>query len=246
MNPTIHFFESLPSTNKKAFELAAAGAEHGIVVQANSQTAGRGRLGKSWQSLGKKGLYFSIVVRPDLDIPDFPKITMTTGVAVAEVLEKVTNCKVALKWPNDIYIADKKCCGILAEASLVSENPFCIIGIGINVLQTAENFSQDIRTRATSIYLETGRQYSLKDLLINIWKNVLEKIGSLEQSGFNQILKEWEARDCLKGRSLDWVTNGGKVISGVSEGPDENGELLVRDTKGTLHKVISGDISVAF
>jgi len=246
MKPKVLFFNSLPSTNKKAFELAESGAEHGLIVQAGSQTAGRGRLGKSWQSKEKEGLYFSIIVRPGLDIAEYPKITMTTGVAVAEMIETISSTTAALKWPNDIYISGKKCCGILAEASLCDKNnQFCIIGIGINVLHSTDSFSRDIRRRATSIYLETGKRFQLNELLWRIWENVMTKIISLEKEGFRYILKEWEKRDYLHGKNLEWVTNGGKIISGISEGPDENGELLVRDSRGTVHKVISGDISLA-
>ena len=246
MVPEIHYFDSLPSTNRKAFELAESGATHGVIVQAGSQTKGRGRLGKTWQSHGGQGLYFSIIVRPDLDLIDYPKITMTTGVAVADALEYLTPCKVSLKWPNDIFISEKKCCGILAESSVTNEsNVFCIIGIGVNVLNSLENFSEDIRHRATSIYLETGRSFPLAEIRDKIWQSVLRKIQLLEKEGFSPIREEWMRRDFLEGKKLNWITNSGDIICGISEGTDENGELLVRDDKGEIRKVISGDITLA-
>lgn len=248
MTIKIHTYISLPSTNKKAYELAKNGALAGEVVLAESQSAGRGRLGKSWQSPAGKGLYFSLIVRPRLAIEDYPKITMTAGLAVAKVLERVCNRDILLKWPNDVYISGMKCCGILAEASLSQESTadsFAIVGVGLNVLTEKKDFPPLIREKATSLFIETEMFFDMNGLLTAICDEIVTHIAMLECHGFADILEQWKARDILQGRWLEWVTNSGDVIVGRSEGPDENGQLLVRDEKGVLHEVLSGDITLA-
>ncbi len=248
MSRQIPHYTSLDSTNRKAFELAADGAGHGEVVVAETQSAGRGRLGKSWQSPAGKGLYFSLIVRPDLSRDDYPKITMTAGLAIAEYLEKKCQKDVFLKWPNDIYMSGKKCCGILAEASLQAQSAACrfaIIGVGLNVLTEFADFPKEIEDNATSLFIETGRKLDMDKLLESICSEVLITIEKLSRDGFADILYQWKARDILRDKWLTWVTNSGEVVAGRSEGPDENGQLLVRDSNGRLHEVISGDISLA-
>lgn len=243
-----HNFKTLPSTNTKAIELAEAGAVHGEIVRADTQTEGRGRLGKSWQSPPGKGLYFSIIVRPQLDPVEYPKLTMTAGLAIARSIEKICGLEVNLKWPNDIYLSGKKCGGILCEASLseMSEpERFAVIGVGLNVLTQKNEFPEELRNTATSIVMETGSHYEPELLLSVIAVTILEEIVVLEQQGFKPILAEWRKRDFLKGKLLRWLSHSGEVVLGRSEGPDKHGRLMVRDGGGVLHEVISGDVTLA-
>ncbi len=244
----IHSYTVIPSTNKVAFELAAAGASHGEIVRADSQTAGRGRLGKEWTSPPGKGLYCSIIVRPDLTQGDYPKLTITTGLAIAAVFDNICERSTLLKWPNDIMLSDKKCGGILCEASLegkTSKERFAIIGIGLNVLTKQEDFPDDLRNSATSLVIETGRLIDLDSLLNDVLEQVLRKIEELENKGFSKILEQWKKRDFLKGKWLKWLTFKNEVIFAKAEGLDEEGRLLVRDQEGKLHHVLSGDVSLA-
>jgi BirA family biotin operon repressor/biotin-[acetyl-CoA-carboxylase] ligase len=246
--PIIHFFQTASSTNILAFEIAGSGGGHGEVVQAVSQSAGRGRLGKSWQSPPGKGLYFSIIVRPRLTPENYPKLTMTAGLAVARVVEAIYGCKTLLKWPNDIFLSEKKCGGILCEASLASprsEERFAVIGIGLNVLTEKTDFPEELQGTATSLLLETGVRSAMDELLGRIHKEVLERISQLDNEGFSDILAQWKRRDFLKSRWLEWVSHSHEIVTARSEGPDENGQLLVRDKKGVLHRVLSGDIRLA-
>ncbi len=248
MSLHIHQFDTLPSTNKTAFQLADSGAPHGDVVRSIKQTEGRGRLGKKWQSPAGKGLYFSLIVRPYLSRNDYPKLTMTTGVAIASALRRHCGKEVALKWPNDIFLSGKKCGGILCEASLVDDcrkNWFAILGVGLNVLTASSDFPEDLQNSATSLFLETGTRFSMDDLLNLICTEVLAHIGILEQEGFAPLLQRWKQYDFLTGKSLQWLTHSGEVVRGYSEGPDDSGRLLVRDKNGVLHHVLSGDISLA-
>ena len=242
-----HKFYSLPSTNTQAFELAESGAPNGEIVRAETQTAGRGRLGKSWQSPPGKGLYFSIIVRPQLATEDYPKLTMTAGLAIAKVIERAYALDVKLKWPNDIYLAEKKCGGILCEASLSEQaysKRFAIIGVGLNVLTQENEFPEDLRDSATSIVMETGQPCDPELLLERIVRTILNEISILEEEGFAAVLTEWKQRDFLKGKMLSWLSHSGEVIEGISEGPDEHGRLMVRDGNDVLHEVISGDVTL--
>ncbi|MFN2353647.1 MAG: biotin--[acetyl-CoA-carboxylase] ligase [Desulfopila sp.] len=245
---TCHYYDSLPSTNVTAFELAQNGGVHGEVISAAVQTAGRGRLGKSWQSPSGRGLYFSIIVRPKMAPQQYPYLTMTTGLALATAIEKLCGIPVALKWPNDIYISGKKCGGILAEAALSGSNAadyFAIIGVGLNIVTREDEFPRYLRAFATSLHLETGKWYDLEEVFCVLHAGILHHINELQCYGFNRILEKWKRHDCLKGKWLNWVTSDGEVIHAQSQGPDERGRLVVRDGSGRVHTVISGDVRVA-
>lgn len=244
----IHSFQSVSSTNKIAFALAGKGALHGEVVLAESQTAGRGRLGKNWKSPSGKGLYFSLIVRPDIRIEDYPTLTMTTGLAVALALEKHCGLKILLKWPNDIMVLGQKCAGILCEASFTNSLPsahFAVIGVGLNVNTEPEDFPFELRNKATSLYIATKRRYELDSLLHQICESILGQICRLEQDGFAGILQEWGERDFLRGKKLEWISQAGEIVTGIAEGPEESGRLMVRDDQGELHEVLSGDVTLA-
>lgn len=244
----IHIYSEIPSTNQIAFKLAAAGALHGEIVCARSQTAGRGRLGKAWTSPSGKGLYFSIIVRPQLKREDYPKLTMTAGLAVASALEDIADLPVLLKWPNDIILSVRKCGGILCEASLGGERyeeRFAVIGIGLNVLTQPSDFPLELQSSATSLLIETGKSFDLEILQHGLAEQVLNYTEMLVSTGFNDVLIEWKKRDFLKGKWLKWLTHDDRVIVAKSEGPDDTGRLLVRDRHDKLHQVLSGDVTLA-
>ena len=152
----IHSYRSVSSTNRIAFQIAERGAEHGDVVVAEYQTEGRGRLGKSWESL--KGLYFSIIIKPlGLITSDYSKITLTVGLAVAEAIDEIAGVHTHLKWPNDLYLNGKKCGGILTESSLTGDvsSHFVIVGVGINTHTEKDDFPLNLQEKATSLFQET-------------------------------------------------------------------------------------------
>ncbi len=247
-NPETVFLNRTDSTNRVAFAMAKDGAVHGTAVIAEEQDCGRGRLGKQWSSPAGKGLYCSIIVRPRIEPVDFPLITMTAGLSVALSLDELSGVVFGLKWPNDIYRNGKKCGGILVESSSLlnpSDDHFAVVGIGINVDQRTDEFGADIVTTATSLYLECDRVIDKKRLFSTVRSGLLNKMLSLQVKGFAPILKEWKQKDILFGRKLSWVNVKGKVVSGVSLGPDDNGRLHIREESGLVHEVISGDISLA-
>ncbi len=244
----VHFFTSTGSTNDLALVLSNTGAANGTLVVADSQSAGRGRLaGRAWLSPPETGLYFSLILRPHLAPADFPKLTLTAGLALCRALESHTHCQPGLKWPNDLFLHDKKCGGILTETQAVAGagQTAVVIGIGLNVNTPAEAFAVDLHAKATSLLAETGCPYERGHLLAAILAELDLMVARLEQNDFPGILREWKQRDIHVGQQVSWLNNQNRVITGLSLGPDEEGLLHIRDAQGQTHSVISGDISLA-
>lgn len=241
-------YDSIDSTNIQAISIAEKGAEHGSAVVAGTQTMGRGRLGKSWQSPPGKGLYCSIIVRPRLAISDFPRLTFVAGIAVAEVISEHYLLEAGLKWPNDIYFHNRKCGGILSESSSFAgagDNRFAIIGVGLNVNTEKFDFPDELQDRATSLYLESGKKTDIHALFNDVRTSMLLEVARFEQEGFGQVITRWRKRDFMKGTRMAWVAIGGQRVEGISLGPDDEGLLHVLDDDGRMHEVMSGDIQLA-
>lgn len=244
----VHFFAVTESTNTVALALARkAETATGCLVVAEHQSGGRGRLGRSWFSPAGTGLYFSLLFRPDLDLADLPRITLAAGLAVALAIEGQTGCVLGLKWPNDLYLDGKKCGGILTEAEGVSGSapPAVVVGVGLNVTTAPEDFVDDLAPKATSLLAATGIACQRGALLAVIVRELVRLVARLEQGGFPEILALWRARDVHQGRTVSWLNSQGQVISGLSQGPGQDGLLRIRDGAGRLHTVISGDVSLA-
>ncbi|MBU3936964.1 MAG: biotin--[acetyl-CoA-carboxylase] ligase [Proteobacteria bacterium] len=244
----VHFFTSTGSTNDLALALSNTGAPGGTVVVADCQSAGRGRLeGRRWLSPPGTGLYFSLILRPHLAPQDFPKLTLTAGLALCKALESRPPCQPGLKWPNDLFLHGKKCGGILTETQAMTGRgqTAVVIGIGLNVNTPAETFSGELRTKATSLQAETGISCDRGSLLESILAELDLEVARLEQGDFPSILTEWRQRDIHTGLQVSWVNTQGRIINGTSLGPDEEGFLHIRDAQGHIHSVISGDISLA-
>ena len=244
----IHFFVTTDSTNRLAFELAGKGAGHGTAVIAESQENGRGRLGRVWYSPAKKGLYCSIIIRPKLAFQEYPQITLAAGLAVSNTLDRVCRCASLVKWPNDIYLEGKKVGGILTESSmgtLEAGGPFAVVGIGLNINSEWDDFPAEIRPKATSVLLETGRQHDLQEVFQAIRAELLQEIAAFERNGFEDILQRWQAKDALKDRYVRWVTHAGVLVYGRSKGPDAAGRLIIEDDNGLHHEVLTGDVLLA-
>ena len=242
------FFETVDSTNRVARELAGEDKPHGFAVLAGSQMAGRGRLGKAWQSPSGKGLYCTILVRPELAVEDYSKITLTAGLAVSLALEEICQLQSQLKWPNDIYISGRKCGGILVETSAfegTDERNFALVGIGVNINGERNALAPVLRKSATSVFIETGKQYDILSIFTEIRVRLLQLLSQLANEGFASILNQWRERDMLQGRWMKWVTPAGDVVYGESLGVDSSGILMVRDQGGMSHEVLSGDVTLA-
>ncbi|MDB4516041.1 biotin--[acetyl-CoA-carboxylase] ligase [Crocinitomicaceae bacterium] len=233
------------STNRAARELGQKGGSHGSGVMAETQTAGRGRLGRAWFSPPGVNLYCSYIVRPKIAVEHYPRLTLAAGVAIATCLHDYSHNDVGLKWPNDLFIGARKCGGILSETSTDSEGRlFAVIGIGINCNLSADDIPADLRDRATSLLIEGGKAIDRKRLYSQLRTALLATLEEFEQQGFSSVLKRWHKYDLFRGRQMAWQRPDGSRVEGENLGPAEDGSLLVRDAQGFVHRVLSGDVNL--
>jgi BirA family biotin operon repressor/biotin-[acetyl-CoA-carboxylase] ligase len=219
----------------EAGSLAAAGASHGTVVLADEQTAGMGRLGRSWHSHADVGIYCSILLRLTLQSGSLPVASLMLGLATAEAIQRATQLVCDLRWPNDVLIKERKVAGILTN---LSEG--CIIaGIGINTNQTS--FPPGLRTPATSLLIESGgREQSRVSVIIHLLEAIDNFVGVLQNSGPQAILRAFtSASSYVLHRRVVLDDTGEK---GVTAGLDENGFLLVNLDRGKLERVAAGGV----
>ena len=237
----IFAFETIDSTNSCAKALAACWAEEGTLVLAEEQTAGRGRLGRSWQAAPNQNLTFSVILRPDLPAEAMNLLPLYAAVAVAEAAEKTTGLPIECKWPNDLLINSRKVAGILLEGSL-KENAvdFVVIGIGLNVNQT--DFPPDFAGRATSLRLEQGRDVDRAALLRETLRALETHYLTIMKRGFNAILPLWLARTRMINKQIT-VSQDGATLSGVVTGLSPEGALIMQ-TNGAEKTLYAGDVSI--
>jgi BirA family biotin operon repressor/biotin-[acetyl-CoA-carboxylase] ligase len=213
------------STNDVARELAAAGAPHGTVVTADEQTAGRGRQGRSWTAPPGKALLFSGILRPLH--PGHALLPLAAPLAVAEASEAIARVRCAIKWPNDVWIDERKCAGILIEAR--PSDGWAVIGVGLNVSIEPDEFPDELRDAATSLGGDAGVREALAAL-----NGALARWTQAEPA---EVLAAFRDRDALRGRQVSW--DGG---SGRARGVDERGNLIVEIAAGERLTLGAGEV----
>jgi BirA family biotin operon repressor/biotin-[acetyl-CoA-carboxylase] ligase len=232
------------STNDRIMAAGRDGAPEGLAVIADRQTAGRGRLGRSWASPPGVGLYTSILLRPTLPTGQVPLLTLVAGLAVAEAIENVTGLAPRLKWPNDLLVDGKKVGGILTEtASVESRVSYVAVGIGINVRQEAQDLPEEFRATATSLRLATGREVPRGNLAAEIYNGLDGWYQEFLAGRLETILAGGRERSAILGSPVD-VLAGDERWSGLAEDLDADGALLVRKENGTVRRVVAGDVSI--
>ena len=193
-------------------------------------------------------LFRSLILRPKLPFVELPRLTLTSGLALYKVIEKLTGLNIfGLKWPNDLYCEGKKCGGILVESSspvTSDEKSFVVVGIGLNVNSLLDDFPGKLQETVTSLLIQTAKHYSIPELFIQLRHSLLYYLKIHEELGFKAILKEWRKYDVLYGKEMQWLTTEKKVITGIGLGPDDSGQLLVKDRMGDLHMILSGNVSL--
>lgn len=228
----------LGSTQDLARELARAGAPEGTVVLAGRQTAGRGRLGRSFVS-PRGGLYLTVVLRPALE--HIRPLPIVAALAVARGLEQVAGLRTALKWPNDVLVGGRKVCGILLESELTGQTvDYVLVGIGVNVNADMSAYPEIVAT-ATSAAVEAGRGVS-REALAAAALNELEELYLAVQAG-QRVQDEWRARLETLGRQVQ-VTCGQTVEEGVAEDVDSDGSLILRRPDGSRVTIVAGDVTL--
>jgi BirA family biotin operon repressor/biotin-[acetyl-CoA-carboxylase] ligase len=239
----IHYFSQLDSTNSYARRLAGEGAAEGETVIAESQTLGRGRLGRTWVSPAHLNLYLSVILRPRRLRPvDAPQITLMAAVALADSVASFTLAAPEIKWPNDVLIGGKKLGGILCESCCAAERiDFVILGIGINLNYPADLMPEAIRERATSLLAINGKVIEREAFAGRLIQALDRCYGELEESGFGPIALRWEGRFGLRGKRVR-VEMADEQLFGTAVGIDPDGALVVVDAEGRRQRVTAGDV----
>lgn len=237
----IYTFDTIDSTNNCARALAACWAEEGTVIIAEEQTAGKGRLGRTWHARPNENLTFSIILRPSADPEKVNILPLFVAVAVAQAIERTTSLKVECKWPNDLLVNGKKTAGILLEGS-VKENAleYVVVGIGVNVNQVL--FPHDLEGKATSLRLEHGKEVDRIALFREILSSLENHYKTLSSNGFNAVLPLWLARSSMINREIS-VSERGSVFSGVVRGLSPEGGLILDSPQGAK-TLFAGDVTI--
>ena len=239
----IHHFESIDSTNTEAKRMASAGAPHGTVIIADSQTGGRGRMGRSFHSPAGNGIYMSMIIRPDCPAQNLLHLTCATAVAAADGIQNATGLRPGIKWTNDLVVGERKLGGILTELSLDSTGnvAYAVIGIGINCNQTAGDFPREIADIATSLHLCTGQQIQRSAVIAHILVALQRMCKNLCDA--ESVILRYR-RDCITiGKQVSLV-RGDEIRHGLALDVDENAALVIRFSNGEVQTVNSGEVSI--
>ncbi|KQC47026.1 MULTISPECIES: biotin--[acetyl-CoA-carboxylase] ligase [Geobacillus] len=241
---TIHFFEEVDSTQRIAAKLAYEGAPEGTLVVAEEQKAGRGRLDRKWFSPKGTGIWMSLILRPPIPPQRAPQLTLLVAVAISQAIQEVTGLVPNIKWPNDILLHGKKGVGILTELQADPDRVHSVIvGIGINVNQTAEQFPEDIRAIATSLAIEKGERIKRAPLIQEILLRIERLYKQYLAHGFRSIKLLWEGYAVSIGKPVTARTLGG-TIRGIARGITEDGLLILEDEEQNTHYIHSADIQL--
>ena len=241
----IYWFDTIDSTNTRAKEMAAQGAAHGTVLIAGHQTAGRGRLGRSFQSPAGLGVYMSVILRPHCPPEKLMHLTCAAAVAMCDAVEQAAGIRPGIKWTNDLVLGNRKIAGILTEMALDAKTglvDYAVVGIGINCRQQPQDFPEEIRGFAGSLAMALGRSIPTPPVaaaMINaLWAMSRELLSPIAP------LMERYRADCITvGRDIS-LLRGDSLRHGHAIGVDDLGALLVRFPDGHVEAVNSGEVSV--
>ena len=238
---TVHFAREIDSTNLWIKRLAKEGAPEGTLALAEFQSAGRGRLGRSWEVPEGTSVMMSILLRPKFEPQYAPTLTLVMGMAVAKAVKKL-GFVVSIKWPNDVVVSHKKICGILTEMGVRDGKiDYAVIGVGINV--NIREFPEEMADKATSLYLESGREFDrsqIPGLVMEAFEEYYEKFAATcDLSG----LKD-EYESILANYNQPVRVLAGEPYEGIARGITDSGELLVEKKDGTVSAVSAGEVSV--
>ncbi len=229
------------SSNNHLKDLARKGAVHGTVVVAREQTSGKGRLGRIWSSEKDKNLTFSILLRPDISPMEVSAITPIAGLAVCKSIRAQLDLDCKIKWPNDIIVGSKKLVGILTEMSAEMDAvEFIVIGIGINLDQA--EFDDDIKHKATSVFLETNKKIDKNKFLANVLKHIEDEFASCNYHFTAKNIAEYKNLCATVHRQVSFFKNG-EPLTGTAVDLNSKGELMVKLNDQSLHIVNSGEVT---
>lgn len=241
----IRVFQETASTNDIADRLARDGVAEGIVVFAETQSNGRGRLGRRWESPKGQGLWLSVLLRPRLSPPAATQLTVLAAVACARAVERQTGLHPAIKWPNDLLFHGRKCGGILLELSAELDHiRHVVLGIGLDVNVAPADFPAGLRGVATSLRAELGCPVDRPALAAALIRELDLAYHQLDSGAFTTLADEWEARCTTLGQRVV-IRMGARELVGTAESLDDDGALLIRTEHGRLERVVGGDVTLA-
>jgi len=240
----VRVFAATTSTNDVCERLARDGVPEGVVVLAEAQTRGRGRLGRKWVSPPRKGLWLSVLLRPPWLPTEVTRLTVVAATALARAVERRTGVRPDIKWPNDLLCHGRKLAGILTEMSAEADRVrHVVVGLGLNVNQAVSDFPPEVRPFATSLKLETGAHASRAELAAAVLEELDRDYARVCGGGFAALADEWEARCATLGQHVT-VTCGSRRVRGRAEALDDDGALLLRTEHGRLERILGGDVTL--
>lgn len=240
----ILFLPEIDSTNNLAKKHSKNNAQEGLVIIAESQTGGRGRMGRSWHSPPETGIYLSILLKPNLKPDHLSFITLLAGVSAISTINEISHQPANLKWPNDILINDKKVCGLLCEMTQEKGSSFSVvIGIGINVNQLPEQFPKDLKKTATSLRIVNGSPINRLTVIRSLLTTLDREYRFFLAEGGHSVIKKWKLNTDLFGKKVS-VKRGSVIITGTAMNLDELGRLVLRRDNGHAEVIDSGEVTL--
>ncbi|HOJ09192.1 MAG TPA: biotin--[acetyl-CoA-carboxylase] ligase [Clostridiales bacterium] len=246
----IYCLQSVDSTNIYSRKIAHEGCKDGTVVVADLQTAGKGRLGRAWDSKDRKGIWMSVVLKPAILPSKVQVITLAASIAVVSGIMQAAGISTGIKWPNDIILDGKKVCGILTEmSSELDRVNHIILGIGLNVNHDEEDFPPELRGKATSLKIHklsegiSGKWFRRSDIIKGILENLEESYNYIKDGRTDVLLEKWREFSITLGKEIRVVSENGEY-RGIALGITEDGKLVVKGEDGATHQFISGEVSV--
>ena len=241
---TIYCYDMIDSTNQEARRLLLQGSGQGTVIVAETQTAGRGRRGHTWESRKGKGIWFSFILEPRVGLQETSQYSFVMALAVAAGIQEATGLQAQLKWPNDVLVQGKKVYGILLElVAELSQVQQLIVGIGMNANQTQEEFAPEVQSKAISLAMVLGHPVQRTEVLCAVLRYVETYCRLLEEKGFAAIKEQWMKCSCMMGKKIQVLRNGEIALTGTAVDLDDMGALIVSTAQGQFC-VTAGEVSL--
>ena len=240
----VQAFGETTSTNDVADKLGRDGVAEGVVVFAETQTRGRGRLGRAWFSPPGKGLWFSVLLRPEMRPQAATQLTVAAATAMVRAIRERAGVSPEIKWPNDVVVSGKKLAGVLTELSAELDRiKYMVLGIGLDVNLDRDEIPADLRPLATSLRIETSRTWRRADLAGAILAELDHDYARIRSGRFGEVAEEWERYCSTLGQQVA-IRIGDRIIHGRAESLDDDGALLIRTEHGRLERIIGGDVTL--
>lgn len=243
---TVKFLSEVDSTNNVVKKYFLNGADEGLVAVAESQTEGRGRMGRIWHSPPETGVYLSVLLKPYLDSDHIPPFALLAGVSAVLTINEFSHQRASLKWPNDILINGKKICGLLCELVQNQREPGTsglIIGIGINTNHLVEQFPEDLKNIATSLRIENGLPIDRLKVIRSLLINLDQEYQAFLTKGKQPMIEKWSLNSDLFGEKVS-VNRGSTIITGTATRLNELGQLILRRDNGHEEALDSGEVTI--